>query len=63
MAERKSTKGQQRSTKHTYITKDRVTRTTLKTGDELRCFGRVSTRLVNLVTNLIPITLSYRALL
>jgi len=35
MAERKCTKGQQRSTKHTYITKGRVTRTTLKTGDEL----------------------------
>jgi hypothetical protein len=26
----------------TYKTKDRVTRTTLKTGDELRCSGRVS---------------------
>ena len=31
MAKRKSTKGQ-RSTKHTYKTKDRVTRTPLKTG-------------------------------
>ena len=29
MAKRKSTKGQQRSTKHTYKTKDRVTRTLL----------------------------------
>ena len=41
MAKRKSTKGQQRSTKHTYKTKDRVTRTPLKTGGELRCSGRV----------------------
>jgi hypothetical protein len=30
-------KDKQRSTKHTYKTKDRVTRTPLKTGDELRC--------------------------
>jgi hypothetical protein len=51
-------KDKQRSTKHTHNTKDRVTRTPLKTGDELRCSGRVSsscstscTRLVNLVTN------------
>ena len=27
----------QRSTKHTYKTKDRVTRTTLKTEDEINC--------------------------
>ena len=51
-------KDKQRSTKHTYKTKDRVTRTPLKTGGELRCSGRVSsscstsgTRRVNLVTN------------
>jgi hypothetical protein len=54
MAKRKSTKGQ---TKHTYKTKDRVTRSPLKPGDELRCSGRVSsscstsdTRRVNLIT-------------
>ena len=48
----------QRSTKHTYKTKDRVTRTSLKTGSELRCSGRVSsscstsgTGRGNLVTN------------
>ena len=35
-------KDKQRSTKHTYKTKDRVTRTTLKTGGELRCSGRVN---------------------
>jgi hypothetical protein len=35
-------KDKQRSTKHTYKTKDRVTRTPLKTGGELMCFGRVS---------------------
>ena len=51
-------KDKQRSTKHIYKTKDRVTRTPLKTGGELRCSGRVSsscstsgTRRVNLVTN------------
>jgi hypothetical protein len=50
-------KDKQRSTKHTYKTKDQVTRTPLKTGGELRCSGRVDsscstsdTRLVNLVT-------------
>jgi hypothetical protein len=31
----KAQKDKQRSTKHTYKTKDRVTRTPLKTGDEL----------------------------
>ena len=51
-------KNKQRSTKHTHKTKDRVTRTPLKTGGELGCFGRVSNscstngnRRVNLVTN------------
>jgi hypothetical protein len=47
-----------RSTKHTYRSKDLVTRTPLKTGGELRCSGRVSTFCstsdtcrVNLATN------------
>ena len=51
-------KDKQRSTKHTYKTKDRVTRTPLKVRGELRCSGRVSsscstsdTCRVNLVTN------------
>ena len=51
-------KAKQRSTKHTHKTKDRVTRTPLKSGGELRCSGRVSsscstsgTRRVSLVTN------------
>ena len=51
-------KDKQRSPKHTYKTKDRVTRTPLKTGGDLRCSERVSiscftsgTRRVNLVTN------------
>ena len=35
-------KEKQRSTKHTYKTKDRVPRTLLKTGGELGCSGRVS---------------------
>ena len=38
----KAQKDKQRSTKHTYKTKDRVTQTPLKTGGELRCSGRVS---------------------
>ena len=51
-------KDKQRSTKHTYKTKDRVTRTSLKTGREIRWSGRVGssystrdTRRINLVTN------------
>jgi len=51
-------KDKQRSTKHTHKTKDRVTRTPLKTGGELRCSRRVISffsasgiRRVNLVTN------------
>jgi hypothetical protein len=52
-------KDKQRSTKHTYKTKDRVTRTPQKNGGELGCPGRVGisgscstsgTRRVNLVT-------------
>jgi len=35
-------KDKQRSTKHTHKAKDRVTRTPLKTGGELRCAGRMS---------------------
>ena len=35
-------KDKQRSTKHTHKTKDRVTRTPLKTGDEFGCSGRVT---------------------
>ena len=48
----------QRSTKHTYKTKDRVTRTSLKIGGELRCSGRLCSscstsdaRRLNIVTN------------
>ena len=42
MTKRKSTKGQTAITKHTYRTKDRVTRNPLKTGGRLRCSGRIS---------------------
>ena len=42
MTKRKSTNGQQRSTKHTHKTKDRVIRTTLKCGDKPRCSCRIS---------------------
>ena len=58
MAKKKVQKDKQQFTKHKYKTKDRLTLTTLKTGGELRCFGRVGsscstsdTRHVNLVTN------------
>ena len=58
MAKRKSTNGQTTISKHIYKTKDRVTRTPLKTGGELRCSGTVISscstsdiRRVNLVTN------------
>jgi hypothetical protein len=40
----------QRSTKHTHKTKDRVTRTPLKTGGTLRCSGRVSSSCSNIGT-------------
>jgi hypothetical protein len=50
----------QLSTKHTHKTKDRVTRTQVKTSGELRCSGRIGsscstsgTHHVNLVTNLV----------
>ena len=56
--EKKVQKNKQRSTKHTYKTKDRVTRTPLKTRGELRCSRKVSnscstsvTRRVNLATS------------
>ena len=37
---KKVQKDKQRSTKHTYKTKDRVTRIPLKTGGELRLMGK-----------------------
>jgi len=39
---KKGQNDKQRSTKHTHKTKDRVTRTPLKTGGKLMCSGRVS---------------------
>ena len=56
---KKGQKDKQRSTKHTHKTKDRVTRTLLKTGCELRCSGMVgsSTYSVNLVRN--PVHVAY----
>jgi hypothetical protein len=39
----KEQKDKQRSTKHTYKTKDRLTQIPLKTGGELKCSRRVST--------------------
>jgi hypothetical protein len=39
---KKVQKDKQRSTKHTHKTKNRVTRTPLKTGDDRRCSGRVN---------------------
>jgi hypothetical protein len=50
-------KDKQRSTKHRHTAKDRVTRTSLKTEAEIRCFGRVfrfcSTIGSRLATNLL----------
>jgi hypothetical protein len=53
-------KDKQRYTKHTYKTKDQVTRTPLKTEGELMCSGRANsscstsgTHGANLVTNLV----------
>jgi hypothetical protein len=58
MTKEKVQKDKQRSTKHTHKTKDRVTRTPLKTWGVLDCSGGVSsvcstsdTRRVNLVTS------------
>ena len=58
MAKRKSTKLQTTITKHTHKTKDRATRTPLKTESESRCSGRASsccstsdTHYANLDTN------------
>jgi hypothetical protein len=55
---KKVQKGKQRSTKLTHKTKDRITRTPLKTWGELRCSRGISSscsgsgsRRVNLVTN------------
>jgi hypothetical protein len=54
MAKRKSTKGQTRSRKHIYKTKDRVKRTPLKTEGELMCSGRVSSSCSTSGTIIIP---------
>ena len=42
--QKKVQKDKQRSTKHTYKTKDRVTRIPLKTGGELRLMGKTDVR-------------------
>jgi hypothetical protein len=42
MAKKKGQKDKQRSIKHAYKTKDRVTRIPLKTGGEFRCSGSVN---------------------
>ena len=44
----KEQKDKPRSTKHTYKTKDRVTRTPLKTKGEPKCSGRVGSSFTNL---------------
>jgi hypothetical protein len=58
MTNRKRTKGQTMIYKYTHKTKDRVTRTPLKTGGDLTCSDKVNTscstsgtRRVNLVSN------------
>jgi len=42
-------KYKQRSTKHTHQTKDRVAQTSLKTGGDLKCSGRVSSSFYNII--------------
>jgi hypothetical protein len=58
MPKEKGQKNKQRYAKHTRKTEERVTRTPLKPGDELRCSGKVNsasstsgTRRINLVSN------------
>jgi hypothetical protein len=50
----KGQKDTQRSTKRTHKTKDRVTRTALKTGGVCRCSGRISTSCFTSDIRLIP---------
>ena len=50
-------KDKQRSTKHTQKTKDRATRTPLKTGGEFICSGRVSSSC--LTTENLHVTVSF----
>jgi len=59
-SKKKKKRDKQLSTMHTHKTKDRVTRTTLKPGGELRCSGRENsscstsdTRRVNLDANIL----------
>ena len=65
MAKRKRTKGQ--TTKHTHKTKDRITRTPLKNGGELRSSRRVSSSCStsgtqkNLIGNELPVIVSMLA--
>ena len=54
MAKRKGQKDKQRSTKHTHKAKDRATRTSLKTGSELRCSGRVCSSCSTSITRELP---------
>ena len=51
-------KDKQRSTKHTHKTKDRVTRTPLKTGDKRRCSGRVSSSFSTIYFSLVLIIIT-----
>jgi hypothetical protein len=53
IAKRNNAKGQTTSTKHTHKTIDRVTRTPLKTGDKLRCSGRVGSSRSRNITSLL----------
>ena len=52
MAKRKSTKGQITITKHTYKTKDGVTRTSLRKGNELRRSFTVHTQGLQLLNQI-----------
>ena len=56
-------KDKQRSTKHIHKTKDRVTRTPLKTGREFRCSRRVSSSCSNSSTHRVTFSLAINAVL
>ena len=58
---KKVQKDKQRSTKHTYKTKDQVTRAPLKTGGELMCSGRVNHMYINPIYILsLSVKITYR---
>ena len=60
MDKEKVQKDKERSTKHTHKTKDRVTRTPLRTGGELRCSGMVTSSCSTSDTRRVNTCITYR---